>query len=106
MKIVSLQSVGLGDSSTSSPVRGEYSPYLEVSPLIIRVDAKCPCSSMWSKVVSIELDWSAGECLRSKDGHRNGPGRFDPEYLVRTEDKHIFVFPAKSYIAEWVEVEE
>ncbi|MFT9031144.1 MAG: hypothetical protein ABF415_06680 [Leuconostoc pseudomesenteroides] len=88
MKIVSLQSVGLGATYT----RGDY------------------------EVISIPYDIEVGAELISTQGYGLGvtvteikyqQGDFDAYgfeiYTVHTSDGHIRVLPADKYIAEWSE---
>ena len=96
MKIVSLQSIGLGDA-----IEADAGPYAIPIPLTVEVGHAYPYSSQRSRVVSIHIGWDESERL-----NQSGFGTENPEYLVKTADGHIRVFPAKQYIAEWVEVDE
>jgi len=97
MKIMSLQSVGLGRINprfTAMPVHEE---------LFIAVDQESPLGSYIKKrpkVISIDLvegeDLPSSECSDFYYGDTI-------YYRVTTDDKHIFVLPLKQYIAEWVD---
>lgn len=96
MKIVSLQSVGLGRINpkfTAMPVYEE---------LFVAVDQESPLGLYAEKKKVVSIDLVEGEDLPSSKCSDCYYGD-TIYYRVTTDDKHVFVLPANKYIAEWVD---
>jgi len=90
MKIISLQSVGLGTANREL----EMGAFPE--ELFVKVGQPSPFIG-FKKVVSIEYVQQGSVFVQGEPRFGNGA------YHVRTTNNHIFMLPAGQYIAEWVE---
>ncbi|WP_137598211.1 hypothetical protein [Paucilactobacillus kaifaensis] len=101
MKIISLRSVGLGDSQVKITYMGDIGQASDPTPipLVVKLGEKY---SSEIKIVAIEL--LSGDYLPTMrnlstyDGHTY-------YYKVTTSDGHVRVLPEQSYIAEWADDE-
>lgn len=93
MKIVSLQSIGLGD----------YDPTIEgmLQPLVIEINHNYPYGAR--RVESIELVAGGHTGIPDLDSMGSMESLY---YRVTTSDKHVRMLPQQAYIAEWAEVDE
>lgn len=94
MKIVSLQSIGLGD----------YDPTIEgmLQPLVIGINHNYPYGGRRVELIELVAGGHMGIANRE-------PATYFSEkryFRVVTSDRHIRIFPEQSYIAEWAEVDE
>lgn len=103
MKIISLQSVGLGDCEQDANT-GNMSPtpMVQMIGYPFELNPYGPIDDRNAKVVSIELVTGNGLPMQFI-----GEGRWTSYsnlyYKVTTSDGHIRVLPEQSYIAEWVD---
>ena len=93
MKIVSLQSVGLGTYFSGNEVETTYSPTLY---------------TVGDRIESVGYFDNGNEPKVTDIGMMSMSGRNEPHdvpkiYEVYTSDGHIRVLPAEKYIAEWGE---
>ncbi len=105
MKIISLQSVGLG-AYEQDGITGNMSPTPMVKMIGFPFDTNPygPTSEDTPKVVSIEL---AIDSMLPRNTTDDGwIGYSDLYYKVTTSDGHIRLLPEQSYIAEWVDDDE
>lgn len=93
MKIISLQSVGLGDTTLGWNEKVFAKPlYYEVGEGVVKVGYLM--SGKEPKVTAIYVVNTSG---------RNEPHAIPQMYLVYTSDGHVRTLPADKYIAEWGE---
>ncbi|MBU6001256.1 hypothetical protein KQ236_13310 [Lactococcus lactis] len=93
MKIVSLQSVGLGTAFPSRSYEGINEPY------VLKVGEKLKDGRGEELDVTVTEITHLSDYLTNKDTNDIIPDY----YKVHTSDGHIRVLPADKYIAEWGE---